>query len=241
MNNDNLKPILAAVGGAVVIVAVFLIAYLIGGSGSNSKTLPAPDHTPIQMLAGIPQHGNILGDPNAKLTLIEFADPQCSGCKWFSQNVIPQLISTYVRTGKVKIEYEGQTFIDQNVSQDSNRLLRMYIAAGEQNKFWQFTELVYANQGGEDSGYATNAWLKEIAHIIPGLNVDKAYSTWESKTFASQIASYSKDFSKFGFTATPSLLLGKTGQPITQKVTGTGNNVPDFAAVSAPIEAMLKS
>ncbi len=50
-----------------------------------------------------------------------------------------------------------------------------------QKKFWNFIELVYANQGAEDSGYATDSFLKAIAAAIPGLNAGKAFSTFAGK------------------------------------------------------------
>jgi protein-disulfide isomerase len=241
MGGKYFMPVLAAASGIVVIVVAILIGSLAGGSSTAKHKIPITDLKPNTMLEGIPQHGNVLGFANAKLTLLEFADPQCSGCQWFSNNVIPELVSTYVRTGKVQMVYEGQTFIDGGSSQDSSRLLRMYLAAGEQNKFWNFAELVYANQGGENSGYATDAYLKAVAAKIPGLNVNEAFSTWRSNTFAATIATYKKHFDSQGFHSTPTLLLGKTGGTTAEEVKGQGNKVPAFADISPAIEAMLKS
>jgi protein-disulfide isomerase len=48
----------------------------------------------------VPDH--VLGDPNAPVTLIEYASPTCPHCAAFSNDVFPVLKSTYVDTGKVK-------------------------------------------------------------------------------------------------------------------------------------------
>lgn len=47
----------------------------------------------------------ILGDPDAPVTIVEFSDFQCPYCRSFFNETLPQLISDYVDTGKVKIVY----------------------------------------------------------------------------------------------------------------------------------------
>ena len=50
------------------------------------------------------------------------------------------------------------------------------LAAGKQNKFWQYTELFYREQGQEDTGYVNEAYLTALARQITGLNL----ATWQS-------------------------------------------------------------
>lgn len=47
----------------------------------------------------------VLGDPDAPVTIVEFSDFQCPYCRSFFNETLPQLISDYVDTGKVKIVY----------------------------------------------------------------------------------------------------------------------------------------
>ena len=56
-------------------------------------------------LQGVPQNGQVLGQSSAPVAVIEYGDPQCSSCKFFSENVAPQLIASDVNTGKVKYEF----------------------------------------------------------------------------------------------------------------------------------------
>jgi protein-disulfide isomerase len=64
---------------AVAIVAAvgLVLAAVIFRTGSAA---PSPTVSPVVDLAGIPQAGDVLGNPAAKVTLIEYADPQCPGC-----------------------------------------------------------------------------------------------------------------------------------------------------------------
>lgn len=51
--------------------------------------------------AGIPD--KILGDPAAKVTMIEYASPTCPHCALFSNDVLPPFKEKYVKTGQVKL------------------------------------------------------------------------------------------------------------------------------------------
>ena len=162
------------------------------------------------MLSGIPQKGIELGSPNAKLTMVEFADPQCPYCGDLARNAFPSLVQNYVRTGKFRIEYAGLAFAR---STDSTRLLRLAQAAGLQNKLWNVVELEYENQGTENSGYATDPFLKAIAKAVPGLDANKALATWNTSAVAPMIdAAQALAEKRFGNDiSTPSFLLGLDG------------------------------
>ena len=236
MERKTLGSVLAVAGGAVVIVIALVVANTLG----SKKATVSPKNLAMtasieQMLHGIPQQGTALGNAKAKVTLTEFGDPQCTACAAFSSNELPVLIQDYVRSGKLRIEYQGQTFVDKyvNGSTDSVRLLRMTLAAGEQNKLWNFIEIVYDNQGGENSGYATDSYLKAVGNAISGLDVNKAFAAASQlNAFAAQIKESSARFNAEGFNATPSFLIGLTGQK-QQKVSE--------ADLTARINALLRS
>lgn len=215
MQRKSLISILAVAGGALVLVVALVIASQVTGKKPSSTKIDlGMAASTNEMLSGIPQQGVALGNPKAKLTLIEFADLQCSACADFSANTLPQLIQDFVRTGKVRIEFQGQTLIDtfRKGSEDSNRLLRMALAAGEQNKLWQFAEIVYSNQGGEDSGYATDSYLTAVANAIPGLDVPKAVAARDASQFTSAIKASKSRWKAAGYNGTPAFLLGPTGK-----------------------------
>ena len=77
------------------------------------------------LLGGIPQHGTTLGNASAPVTLVEFADPQCPYCGLWERNALPDVIDHYVRTGKVRIVFNGLAF----VGPDSETALRTALAA----------------------------------------------------------------------------------------------------------------
>ena len=237
MQRNRLGPLLAVAGGAIVVVLALVIALSLGGKSKSSPTPSSLNMTASieQMLRGIPQQGSVLGSAKAKVTLTEFGDPQCSACANFSSNGLPVLIQNYVRSGKLRIEFQGQTFVDSYVkgSTDSVRLLRMALAAGEQSKLWNLIEIVYDNQAGEDSGYATDSYLKAVGSAIPGFEVNTAFTAASRpNAFAAEIKASAARFDAEGFDSTPSFLVGLTGQK-QQKVSE--------ANLTARITALLKS
>ena len=114
----------------------------------------------------------MLGNPNAPVTLQYFGDLECPICKDFTLGALPPIIQKWVRTGKVKIEYrsletatrEPEVFKTQQVAA---------LAAGKQNKMWNYLETFYHEQGEEGSGYVTESYLQGLAQQVPGPEPDQ--------------------------------------------------------------------
>lgn len=68
----------------------------------NQKTFDVNDLDVVEVSV---DDDAVLGDPNAPVTIVEFSDFQCPYCRSFFNETLPQLISDYVDTGKVKIIY----------------------------------------------------------------------------------------------------------------------------------------
>jgi protein-disulfide isomerase len=211
------------VAAVVVVVAVVLIA---GSGGSDTKTTaasgksaPVANSAAIQeQLGGVPQQSNTLGKSNAPITIIEYGDLQCPVCANFSNTIMPGVVQDYIRQGKARIQFRNFAFIGD----DSHKLALASLAAGLQDKQFDFNELVYANQGQENSGYATDDYIKKIYASIPGLNVAKAMKDKESKQVADLLAKDMQLSQAAGISATPTIFVGRSGQ------TPTVVNYPDL-------------
>ena len=216
---------------AAVAVAAPAIAVSSGG-GSAHAVLPAKltgASVSSSLFAGIPQHGTVLGRPGAPLRIIEFADLQCPYCREYTVQVLPSLVRDYVRTGKAQMEFENLSFIGP----DSVRAGRVAAAAAAQNKLWNFVDLMYLNQGTENTGYATSTYLRRLLESIPALNVAAALSA--SQTPAAEVAlTQASDLAaREGIDGTPSFLLGRVRGPLRQFQPPT--------LTAAPFAAALKS
>jgi protein-disulfide isomerase len=157
--NRNRLILVAAAVGAAALVAVVLI--LVAGKSSTATTTTAPMTTTpaVASLAGIPQHGDTLGNPDAPATLVVYEDPQCPFCRSWNEATLPTVVDQFVRTGKIKLVYRGVVIIGP----DSVRGLRAIYAAGEQDKLWNMADALYAHQGAENSGWITNGVILAAA------------------------------------------------------------------------------
>jgi protein-disulfide isomerase len=197
---------------ALVIVVLAILLSLTQRSRAHPAAVVQGGQEVSSRLAGIPQHGLELGNPNAPVTLEEFTDLQCPGCAAYTQQVFPILVDRYVRPGKLRLVFRGQAF----VGTDSERLLRLALAAARQNRLWHFVELAYLNQGAENSGWATDEMLRALATVVPELDVDRAWTERESRWVSTQMLQAATAFEMTplrpeGYRATPTFMVGRTG------------------------------
>ena len=97
------------------------------------------------------------------MTLVEYADFQCPYCASSARETFPTLVRDYVRTGRVKVVFRGIAM----VGPDSLPPLQAAFAAARQDRLWNVTHLVYANQGAENSGWVTERLLRSIGEAVP--------------------------------------------------------------------------
>jgi protein-disulfide isomerase len=60
-----------------------------------------------QMVTPTPQGGFLMGNPNAKIHLIEYGSLTCPHCRAFDEEGSPTLINTYVKSGQVSYEFRN--------------------------------------------------------------------------------------------------------------------------------------
>jgi protein-disulfide isomerase len=207
--------------GVVVTIIVVILTATGCGSRKSSETRAIGTGAEIaSLLAGIPQHGNTLGDPKAPLTLEYFGDLQCPFCKQFTLGTLRLLVQRYVRGGRLKIEYRSL----ESATRDPNVFETQQVAAlaaGEQNKMWNFIELFYYEQGEENGGYVTEGFLQGLARQVPGLNLLAWTAARNDAALANTIASDARTAHDAGIMRTPSFLIGgPTRPPYTSAIEG---------------------
>jgi protein-disulfide isomerase len=209
--------VLAAAGGVVLLIvaAVVLAVAVTGGKGGSVGPLPEngslanalPGAADVNsLLKGIPQRGMTLGSEFAPVTLVEYIDPQCPYCREFETSVMPGVISRYVRTGKLKVEARVLAFIGP----DSLRGRSAILAAGLQNKAFNFAQLLYGNQGTENTGWLDDSMVAQVAKSIPGLNPKRLVDASDSSMIKTQASTFDDQAAEQGVKGTPTLFVGRS-------------------------------
>jgi protein-disulfide isomerase len=189
---------LAAVAGLAVAVVGVAIA-LSGGSD--------PQRTPAEsaaLFSGIPERSGVLGHAKAPVTVTEFVDLQCPVCAQASKTLLPTLVNDYVRTGKVKLQARTLHFIGA----DSERAARVAAGAERQGRLWPFLEAFYAAQGSENTGYVTDAFLRDVSSAA-GVDAGKALEYADTASAEQPLARADADAAKLGVNGTPTFTVSR--------------------------------
>jgi protein-disulfide isomerase len=190
----------AAFGIAIAAAAALIVVAVVARGGDDGSPDPT---TPAEALSldGIPQEGVFLGSPDANVTLIEYADLQCPACRAYNETVVPGVVDRYVRPGDVRMEFRGLAFIGE----DSERALRLVLAAGLQNRLWNLEDALYRNQGGENTGWVTDELVETLASAIAGLDADQMFEDADSAQVTGMIQDDAEQAEAAGVGGTPSL------------------------------------
>ena len=149
-----------------------------------------------------------LGNPAAKVVVVEFGDFQCPFCGKFFRETEPQIIDKYVKTGKVRFVYKQFAFLGQ----ESNWAAEASECAKDQGKFWQYHDYLYnylwdnyyaKNQNGENVGAFSKDNLKKFAGTL-GLNAGDFSQCLDSGKYTKKVQADVEVGRKNGVNGTPS-------------------------------------
>lgn len=190
-----------------------LAAAMVFGCASNGGALkwvdvpgvqrPAPQVYPMQK-------DNAIGDPKAPVRIDEYGDFQCPYCRQFALQAEPQIIDQYVATGKVYFVYHsmGNFLSDKSKTPDTeskDAAIAAY-AAGEQNRFWQYHDLLYTNQSMVNAGYLTRLQLDNFARAL-SLDMKKFNAALDSPKIAKRVEDDRMQGEMRGVTGIPTLFI----------------------------------
>jgi protein-disulfide isomerase len=227
--------VFVALAGAVVVAiaaGVILSTRDSEDTGGDGRTLPNAAEA-VAIFSGIPQQGPVLGRANAPVTIVEFVDLQCPFCREFVIEAVPTLIQRQIRPGKARLEVRGLAFLGT----DSERGMRASFAAGRQGRMFQLMELLYYNQGAENSGWLSQELVEAAARSVPGLDEARVLQEMDSAAVSNLLEEHAEEAERREVTGTPTIFVGPTGGELTRV---TLSSATDVAAVEKAISAAAK-
>ena len=217
---DNQTKLIASsiiIGSLLISASIFYNAALIIHSlpksavlGAQTKANPEVQDAPSVVTVSARSDEAVLGNQNAKVTVVEFADFQCPYCKKFFQETFPQIKQKYIDTGKIKYVYRH--FPLSQIHAQAEIAAVAAECSNQQNEFWQYHDLLFQSGQSDGSGLAVED-LKKYADTlglnqgILGFGKNKFNTCVDSK---STLATVQGDFSegvKAGVSGTPTFFV----------------------------------
>ncbi|WP_407287958.1 DsbA family protein [Streptomyces sp. BP-8] len=219
---------LAAVGAVVaLVVAVIAIGIAVGKtvegdrdpgrtgeSEAAASTGSQEDAAQQKMFDGLAKKTSrrtagdplAVGEKDAPVVLVEYADYACSFCGRFTRETQPELVEKYVDAGTLRIEFRNFPVFGA----DSERAARASWAAGQQGKFWQLHDTLYAKT--RKGGDLAEDKLVEVARESGVPDIDKFRTDLGGAGAERALKKDQDEGYQLGVQSTPSFLVN--GRPI---------------------------
>ncbi|MBS1966137.1 MAG: DsbA family protein [Chloroflexi bacterium SZAS-1] len=143
-NNSRRMPLFFIILALVILVGIGAIVFLVNQRPkSNVAVVPFTPRAINVPTGTTPEGFAFMGKADAPVTVIEYGDFQCPSCGAFATQQEAVFTQRYVDSGQVRFIYH-----DFPLPQHANAVNAAAAAraAGEQGKFWQMHELLFARQ-----------------------------------------------------------------------------------------------
>jgi protein-disulfide isomerase len=215
---------------AVLAVALFMVL-IITLPGIIEAAQPVGDIVMITPVARPSAEGRTMGNPDAPVVIDVFEDFQCSACATYTFEIEKQIIDELIPTGNVYYVFHQYPFLDDRISvKESDQAANASMCALEQGRFWDYHDMLYANQSGENASAYSDKRLIAFAEAL-GLD-SKAFETClEESRYQAEIDQDLAKGAELGVTGTPSVFVNGV-----QIMPGY---VPSFESIKEAVDTAL--
>lgn len=209
-NNNFIMGLSVGIAAASLIGLIIMGAILISqdnddNAAENNKPAaintnnnnPAPTPTPAAPTGAkanveVSDSDNIRGNKDAKITIIEFSDIQCPYCSKF-HNTMKQVAAAYPND----VRWVYKHFPLDSIHPYARKAAEAAECAGEQEKFWEYTDYLFDNQSSLNTEFISSA-AKTV-----GLNTSNFESCLSSGKYADKVNNDYNQGRTAGVTGTP--------------------------------------
>lgn len=226
-----IKSVLDVGSTIAMLVAAGAIVWAVtrGPSGAAGPPPSPPVPTEPVSLEGAPR----MGDPAAKIVLIEFSDFECPFCGRFTKEVLPAIKAKYVDTGLVQLAFRH--FPLDTIHQRAIPAATAAVCAQEQEKFWEFHDLLF-----EDVKKLSDDDIKAYAGAA-SLDVE-AFTACQSNDgeASKRVSSDRAQANALSLRGTPAFLVGTQAEDGRVRVVEVIPGMPSVEGLSAVLDAIGK-
>lgn len=179
----------------LIVLVLALISFFIWNKADSIKK----DSMPVSV--NLTDRDQRLGNPNAKVTVIEFADLQCPACKAFDP-IVTQVIAEYSDRVNFVFKHFPLTSIHQNAMLGAMATE----AAAAQGKFWEMKKVLYENQADWSGSLNSKEKVTALAVSI-GLNKEKFELSLLDKNIEEKVLADLREATSLKLGGTPSFII----------------------------------
>jgi protein-disulfide isomerase len=240
MEHTDQKPIVGAIILAGFIIGGAILLKGTGGTAAPVAPVPTLNGAPVTTFTPVKAEDRVLGDANAKVTVILYEDFQCPWCGKLHSEGEKELREKYIPTGKVEFVYRDfaflGTFVQPYVAANDESINAAEAArcAADQGKFWEYHDYLFEHQNGENEGNFSINNLKSFAKTV-GLDSTSFDQCLDSHKYTAAVSDSKAEGSAAGVNGTPNGFILKNG-----KIVDTIEGYIPAAAFTAKVEAALK-
>lgn len=171
------------------------------GAGDQPSAAAQPDAAG-KVDIKIAANDQIRGNKNAKITIVEFTDYQCPFCSRF-HDTMKQVMAKY----PTQVRWVLKHFPLESIHPYAKKAAIAAECAGEQNKFWEYSDAIYANQTSLNDAYLSTA-AKNLK-----LDTKKFDSCLSSEKYAGKVNADLQQGQTYGVRGTPGSFINGTTIP----------------------------
>ena len=197
-----------------LLVAVALIGGVVLWYVSQQKSAPAAARGgPLPVVAADGFRGYTLGAASAPIEITEYSDFECPFCASFATVQMPVVREQLIATGKVRWRFRDYPLPSHAYSRFAALAAH---CAGEQGKFWEMHDQLFANHQWAQTGKNPSALFRDFAKAI-GLDLTKYDACMDSQRYAGRIEASAEEGTALGVKGTPSFFV--SGRPFQGRAT----------------------
>lgn len=204
-------------------IAIILSAVIISGTILYTKSGSSNGRAGIAQQPGAAagrQLGNqsnvstdddpVLGDKNAPLTLVEFSDYECPFCKRSFDQLLPELKTNYIDTGKLKLVYRDFPLSFHANAHKEAEAAECARSQGDDATYFRYHDQIFNRTTSNGTGLALSQ-LPIIAKSL-GLNVGQFQQCLDSGKFGDEVDKDIADGTAAGVSGTPAWFIGQSSK-----------------------------
>ena len=183
-----------------------------GGNNNNGNNQNSVEAITAKLLSPSIESAPALGDPDAKVTIIEFGDYQCTWCYRWHQGTKDDVMAGFVETGQARFLFKDFPINDHSDRASSLAAEASYCAA-DQDKYWEYHDELYDNWNGENPipAWITKDTLKGFAQEVGIADIDKFSECLDSGRYSGIVRDNYDLARTVGLDATPSFIVMADG------------------------------